>query len=248
MNELVIMHDKQAVTTSLRVAEVFGKDHKNVIQAIEAKIQSAENSADYQKMFAEGTYKDGRNRDQKLYYLNRDGFTFIAFGFTGQAADKFKLQYIQAFNAMESTLKRLSVKKLDPTQQAELAITREKTKRANALYRIALHTDSKSSQQTLLTLAAKELTGEMTIPVLKQKEYSAGEVAKQLGISSGQKVGKIANKLGIKAEQPGQNEYGRWTNSKSRYSDKEVPQWVYSERGVQAIKSSISKQGTEEAK
>lgn len=101
MNELVIMHDKQAVTTSLRVAEVFGKDHKNVIQAIEAKIQSAENSADYQKMFAEGTYKDGRNRDQKLYYLNRDGFTFIAFGFTGQAADKFKLQYIQAFNAME---------------------------------------------------------------------------------------------------------------------------------------------------
>jgi Rha family phage regulatory protein len=246
MNELVIMHDKQAVTTSLRVAEVFGKDHKNVIQAIEAKIQSAENSADYQKMFAEGTYKDGRNRDQKLYYLNRDGFTFIAFGFTGQTADKFKLQYIQAFNAMEATLKQVPVKKLDPVQQAQLAVTREQTKRANALYRIALHTDSKSSQQTLLALAAKELTGEMTIPVLKQKEYSAGEVAKKLGISSAQKVGKIANKLGIKAEQPGQNEYGRWTNSKSRYSDKEVPQWVYSERGVQAIKSSISKQGTEE--
>lgn len=238
MNDLVIMHDKQAVTTSLRVAEVFGKDHKNVIQAIEAKIQSAENSADYQKMFAEGTYKDGRNRDQKLYYLNRDGFTFIAFGFTGQAADKFKLQYIQAFNAMEATLKQVPVKKLDPVQQAQLAVTREQTKRANALYRIALHTDSKSSQQTLLALAAKELTGEMTIPVLKQKEYSAGEVAKKLGISSAQKVGKIANKLGIKAEQPSQNKYGRWTNSKSRYSDKEVPQWVYSERGVQAIKSS----------
>ena len=34
MNELVIMHNKQAMTTSLRVAEVFGKDHKNVIQSI----------------------------------------------------------------------------------------------------------------------------------------------------------------------------------------------------------------------
>jgi Rha family phage regulatory protein len=239
MNELVIMHDKQAVTTSLRVAEVFHKDHKNVIQAIEAKVQSAENSADYQRMFSEGTYKDGRNRQQKLYYMNRDGFAFIAFGFTGKAADNFKLQYIQAFDSMEATLKQMPVKKLDPTQQAELAITREKTKRANALYRIALHTDSKSSQQTLLALAAKELTGEMTIPVLKQKEYSAGEAAKKLGISSGQKVGKIANKLGIKAEQPGQNEYGRWTNSKSRYSDKEVPQWVYFDKGVQAIKAEL---------
>lgn len=28
MNELVIMHDKQAVTTSLVLAEVFEKQHK----------------------------------------------------------------------------------------------------------------------------------------------------------------------------------------------------------------------------
>lgn len=243
MNELVIMHDQRAVTSSLRVAEVFGKQHKDVLETVKNLV--AENSA--AKFFAEGTYKS-RGKEYPLYFMNRDGFSLLAMGFTGKEALKFKIQYIQAFDSMEATLKRLPVKKLDPTQQAELAITREKTKRANALYRIALHTDSKSSQQTLLALAAKELTGEMTIPVLKQKEYSAGEAAKKLGISSGQKVGKIANKLGIKAEQPGQNEYGRWTNSKSRYSDKEVPQWVYSERGVQAIKSSISKQGTEEAK
>lgn len=243
MNELVIMHDQQAVTTSLRVAEVFGKDHKHVLETINNL--AAEKSA--AKFFLEGTYEN-RGKEYPMYYMNRDGFTLLAMGFTGKEALKFKLQYIEAFNSMESTLKQMPVKKLDPTQQAQLAITREQTKRANALYRIALHTDSKSSQQTLLALAARELTGEMTIPVLKQKEYSAGEAAKKLGISSGQKVGKIANKLGIKAEQPGQNEYGRWTNSKSRYSDKEVPQWVYSERGVQAIKSSISKQGTEESK
>ena len=244
MNGLVIMHDKQAVTTSLRVADVFGKRHDNVMQAVGGLLKNQ----DTQQMFVSGTLTNEQNgQEYPMYYMNRDGFTLLAMGFTGKEALKFKIQYIQAFNAMEATLKRLPVNKLDPTQQAELAITREKTKRANALYRIALHTDSKYSQQTLLALAAKELTGEMTIPVLKQKEYSAGEVAKKLGISSGQKVGKIANKLGIKAEQPGQNEYGRWTNSKSRYSDKEVPQWVYSERGVQAIKSSISKQGTEEA-
>ncbi|ERL64005.1 hypothetical protein L248_1652 [Schleiferilactobacillus shenzhenensis LY-73] len=97
-------------------------------------------------MFSLGEYKDRSGKRNKMYYMNRDGFTFIAFGFTGQAADKFKLEYIQAFNSMEATLKAMPTKKLDPTQQAELAITREKTKRANALYRIAIHTVSDSAQ------------------------------------------------------------------------------------------------------
>lgn len=38
MDNLVIMKNQQAVTTSLQVAEVFEKQHKHVIEAIEAKI------------------------------------------------------------------------------------------------------------------------------------------------------------------------------------------------------------------
>lgn len=34
MNELVIMHNKQAVTSSNRVANVFGKEHRNVLATI----------------------------------------------------------------------------------------------------------------------------------------------------------------------------------------------------------------------
>lgn len=117
-----------------------------------------------------------------------------------------------------------------------LAIMEEnaKTRKANLLYKIAMATESQSSAQSMLALAAKELTGEMTIPVMKRKEYSATEVGEKLGISA-QKVGKIANQLGIKAEQPGQNRFGRWANSKSRYSDKEVAQWLYYQAGVNKI-------------
>lgn len=104
--ELVIMRDQQAVTTSLQVAKVFNKKHKHVIEAINNKIQSAENSADYQKMFVVGTYKDSQGRTYPMYYMNRDGFTFIAFGFTGAKADQFKLKYIDAFNQMEKQLQQ----------------------------------------------------------------------------------------------------------------------------------------------
>ena len=236
MNELVIMHNKQAVTTSLRVAEVFGKDHKHVLETISNL--AAEKSA--AKFFAEATY-DNRGKQYPMYYMNRDGFTLLAMGFTGKKALQFKIKYIQAFNSMEATLKRLPAGKLDPVAQADLAVTRANTAKANALYKIACKTTSETAKQALLAKAAESITGEMTIPVLLKKEYSAGEVARKVHASSGQMVGRIANRLGIKAEQPGQNEYGRWTNSKSQHSDKEVPQWMYFDQGVKAIADELKR-------
>lgn len=70
---LVKVKNNQVVTISLHIAEVFGKQHKHVLKAIDAKIQSVENSADYKNMYAEGESKDSRGRKQRLYYMNRDG-------------------------------------------------------------------------------------------------------------------------------------------------------------------------------
>ena len=92
----------------------------------------------------------------------------------------------------------------------------------------------------MLAEAAEVLTGKKTIPVMEIKYYSAEKVGEKLNIS-GQKVGRIANKLGIKANQPGQNKYGRWANSKSKYSSKEVPQWLYTDEGMKAVKNELEK-------
>lgn len=99
MNNLVIMKDQQAVTSSLQVAETFGKEHRNVLQSIDEISRVAENSAD---LFYEDTYTHPQNKQQyRVIYMNRDGFTLLAMGFTGKKAMQFKLQYINAFNEME---------------------------------------------------------------------------------------------------------------------------------------------------
>ena len=130
MNELVIMKDQQAVTTSLQVAEVFGKNHRDVLEAIQNKISSAENSAQYDSMFAQGEYKDKSGKRNKMYYMNRDGFTFIAFGFTGKKADEFKLKYIDAFNRMEETIKAERIQ-LPKTPMEALKLMFEATEETN---------------------------------------------------------------------------------------------------------------------
>lgn len=127
MDELVIMHDQQAVTTSLILAEAFGKQHKHVLEVISSKINSAENSAQYKKMFAEATYTDKSGKQNKMYYLNRDGFTFIAMGFTGKKADEFKLKYIEAFNKMEQIVRQ----ELPQTPEEKLELTMQVTSRLN---------------------------------------------------------------------------------------------------------------------
>lgn len=103
MNELVIMHGQQAVTTSLKVAEVFEKEHKHVMEAV--RKLTAENST-VRKMFGEDSYLNSRNQKQPMFYMNRDGFTLLAMGFTGSKAIAFKLKYIEAFNKMEEQIKQ----------------------------------------------------------------------------------------------------------------------------------------------
>lgn len=168
MNDLVIMKNQQAVTSSLQVAEVFDKQHKNVVQAIENKIYSAENSAQYDSMFSKGFYKDRSGKSNPMYYMNRDGFSFIAFGFTGKKADAFKLKYIEAFNSMEEQVKL-------PTSPREIA-------------RLALQANEETNQRLdSVEDDVKDLKENQVIP---NPEYSA------LNRRVNQRVSEVAHSYG----------------------------------------------------
>ena len=117
MDELVIMHDQQAVTTSLKVAEIFEKEHRVVMKSI--RNLTAQNYA-VKKMFVEDSYLNSRNQQQPMYYMNRDGFTLLAMGFTGSKAMEFKLKYIDAFNKMEKQIKEKAQFRL-PTNLNEMS-------------------------------------------------------------------------------------------------------------------------------
>lgn len=101
VNNLVIMHDQQAVTSSLQVAETFGKEHKHILRDID---QLKKDMSKIGPMFEESDEPDSYGRPRRVYYMNRDGFTLLAMGFTGSKAMGFKLQYIEAFNKMETAI------------------------------------------------------------------------------------------------------------------------------------------------
>lgn len=101
--DLVAIKNKYTVCNSLEVAEHFEKRHADVIRTIENLIQndSTQNCA---QCFKRSFYKDMTGKKNKMYFMNRDGFTFLTMGFTGQKANEWKWQYIEAFNRMEKLL------------------------------------------------------------------------------------------------------------------------------------------------
>lgn len=90
----------EPVASSRDVAKRFGKEHKNVMQAVANLV--AENSA-AKSMFHPATFEN-RGKKYPMYLMNRDGFSLLAMGFTGKEAVQWKLKYIAAFNAMEKQL------------------------------------------------------------------------------------------------------------------------------------------------
>lgn len=106
MENLVILKDKQAVTSSLIVAENFDREHKHVMRDIRELEKDVSN---FGLMFSVGMESDSYDRGRKVYFMNRDGFTLLAMGFTGKKAIGFKVKYIEAFNNMEEKMKELPI-------------------------------------------------------------------------------------------------------------------------------------------
>lgn len=126
MNELVFLKNRQALTTSLKVADYFEKRHDNVMAAIENSIAQLGGILKNQHTppFIKTTYTNEQNGQKyPMYLLNRDGFVFVVMGFTGEKAAQLKWAYIQEFNRMEAALAEM--------KSAEWKELRNSTKRGN---------------------------------------------------------------------------------------------------------------------
>ncbi len=97
-------NEERLITTSLKIAEKFDKEHTHVLR----DIRNMECSNTFRESnFGLSSYKSAQGKMLPMYEVTRDGFTLLAMGYTGKEAMKFKEDYINAFNAMESELKRI---------------------------------------------------------------------------------------------------------------------------------------------
>ena len=156
MSNLATINNGQVVVSSRQIAENFEKRHSDVLRSIDSLISSTQNCVQF---FHETNYVDTSGKTNKQYLINRDGFSILVMGFTGQRALEWKLKYIEAFNKMEKMLinQAPSYQIVDPIERAKVWIQEQEEKKAlvgsiEALKPKALFADSVATSKTCILI------------------------------------------------------------------------------------------------
>ncbi|WP_434174079.1 Rha family transcriptional regulator [Bacillus paralicheniformis] len=104
-NQLVFIKENIAVTDSLTIAEMFGKNHDNVLRDIRTQMEYAGEEFSLLN-FEESTYTNERGRTYPKYDLTEEAFTLVVFGYNTKEAVQTKIKFIQEFKRMKEYIQK----------------------------------------------------------------------------------------------------------------------------------------------
>ncbi|MEN3158300.1 Rha family transcriptional regulator [Alkalimonas sp. NCh-2] len=122
--DAVIIHEAEIRTTSIKVAEAFGRRHADVIATIN-KLDCSEQfaSTNFFAHVQKVTIGNGASRESKIYEMTKDGFIFLVGRFNGKLAAQIFEAYINAFNVMADQLseRHRPAETVTPSEQQTLS-------------------------------------------------------------------------------------------------------------------------------
>ncbi|EMG4086894.1 Rha family transcriptional regulator [Campylobacter coli] len=172
---------------SLQIAEVFEKDHSNVLKAIDKLPNDEFKSSN----FKYDSYFDKKSEQRRMINLTRDAFSLLVMGFTGEKAYKWKVEFIKAFNEMEKRLKNLEQEKMQKlafhqSLGYKSQLKQQKEKYENKIKALQYDLENKKELSFKRKLSQKELLELRKIlardyGILCIKEWEMSLVAEKIG-------------------------------------------------------------------
>ncbi len=102
-NVIQVFNDNgKLYTTSRVIAEVLGREHRDVIRQIK-NLNCSDNFR--LRNFTQTYYSDSQGKKQPMYNITKDGATFLVMKSTGEKAGRFTEAILKRFNEMEEQIK-----------------------------------------------------------------------------------------------------------------------------------------------
>ena len=195
MENLVIQSPQgRDVTTSLIVAEVFGKDHRKVCRDIESLSCSDEFRV---ANFGHTPYIHPQNGQEYHYYeMTKDGFSFLVMGYTGKKAGEFKEMFINEFNKREMMLKSddYILARSQEILRNRLLVAEKQLESAKAT--IELQSEQLKEQAPKVEYTDSVLNATNT--------YTSTQMAKELNLRTAEQLHALLKTWGVMIRQSGQ--------------------------------------------
>lgn len=232
MKELQLLETKGTMT-SLEIAEITGKEHKNILADVRDEISKLGTERG-QLIFQPSYYINEQNKKQPMFVANIQGI--LQLGARYSADVRYKL--IEKVTKKESTKLKENTFKDDLLNLEKDKIKLEKSR---ILKELSQSIANDKYKQTLQIYSANALYDEpiLALPEVNKKSYSANELSQLImnehGIKiSGNRIGRLTNEHNLKTD-----EYGYWALDKSRHSNKQVESFRYYDNVIDEIKKYI---------
>ncbi|MBT2697027.1 phage regulatory protein/antirepressor Ant [Bacillus sp. ISL-40] len=180
-NLTVSEKDGKLLVSSIQVAVIVQKEHKNLMRDIRGYIEILDGSQlSSRDFFIESTYLNSQNKEQPCYLLTRKGCDVVAHKVTGKKGLLFTATYVQKFYVMELALKEQQQPKLPMTyKEALLALieSEEEKERLEAEKKELVHVIEEQAPKVDLHDSILIAEGLMTV---KQIAIDYGLTAQEL--------------------------------------------------------------------
>lgn len=117
MSQLVFIENNQVVTDSLTIAEMFGKEHKNVLRDIQTQIEYAGN--EFSQLNFEPSNYQTRGKIYPKFNLTEEAFTLVVMSYNTRDAVQTKVKFIQEFKRMKEYIQKQFVSPKNSTIEFE---------------------------------------------------------------------------------------------------------------------------------
>jgi Rha family phage regulatory protein len=144
-NEIVFVSDldNDVLVSSRMIAEKFEKEHRNVLASIRELVAQLDSEDTEGSDFGllkiqQSSYLNEQGKRMPEFRLNRDAFSILAMGFTGQKALKWKVLFLGAFDEALGSVAKLR-EELSRNEQVILQLQAAKKKRTSESYLLVAH-------------------------------------------------------------------------------------------------------------
>ncbi|MGE7881666.1 ORF6C domain-containing protein [Bacillus sp. NPDC094077] len=118
-SQLVFEVNGEVVTDSLMIADMFGKDHYNVLKDIRKQIGYAGKEFG-QVNFHESSYNNSQNKRMPKFDLTEEAFTLVVMGYNTKEAVQMKIKFIEEFKRMKQHIQNQQKVPKDPMSVLKL--------------------------------------------------------------------------------------------------------------------------------
>lgn len=188
MNDIVFCSDNgQLVTTSWKVAEVFGKRNRDVLRDVRNLSCSKEFHERNFALCHEIKQLEVGSTKIDYFQMTKDGFTFLVMGYRGVKAAQFKEAYIEAFNKMEKVIKQPQALPFSIDMTILKQLVEATQVMATQINQMQVELNNQRVLPTLPALSQRKnmpTSGEQRISPRQCKYYTVKQIASLFGTTS----------------------------------------------------------------